>query len=659
MRIIPPRLLSVRLACRVALAGLLAPGSPAHANPPNGKVVFQAYWWDCWNERYPFDWYTYLAKLAPRLRDMGFDGIWVPPPAKAESGGNSMGYDPFDHYDLGDKDQKGRVGTRFGTKDSLLRLIAVAHANGLEVYPDVVLNHVNGGRLDPAAPGNQFKKFRYTAFAGPDAGRWPKDHWNFHPNPDHDCNDGDLCTGVFGPDVCYRDAGHGGGGNGKYMRDKSREWFVWLKKQLDADGFRFDAVKHYEAYVVEDVLFNAMGDRKDYFAVGELIAGSGDMDNWCALTNGRGGTLDFSLRGALAEIVNAGGFFDMGSLPGAQQGSRAKTSPFINSHDTWHGAFWDSASSGSMKHDDRDGDWRLIQNEENGPTIDPDNDRADVAYAAAFAVDGSPVVFYEDLFVNFNADTRFKADPKAHPTRGYVENLVWCHQKLNFKDGAYKVRFQGSPDLLVIERSGRAVVGLNDHGDQTLKARVATDFGGNVRLHDYSGSNADDVQTAGDGSVEVSVPPRSYAVWGPAGVSGGFAPAKRRTTQEFQLDDDLGDVRPSTPGYGGKVNAGSERTAGAVWAAAGTKVKVSAFTDGARDLRLAVYRPDATGQKSRTEGDSHKRGTATNDAPLVLEFTADREGYHAVAAKLTNAAQTPTRAYLKVEYEAPRTSGKF
>ena len=123
------------------------------ANPWNGKVVLQAFWWDCWNANYPQDWYTYLAKLAPRLRALGFDGLWIPSPAKGNAGVNSMGYDIFDHYDLGEKDQKGTVATRFGAKDSLLRLIAVAHANGLEVYPDIVLNHVIGGEADPQAPG--------------------------------------------------------------------------------------------------------------------------------------------------------------------------------------------------------------------------------------------------------------------------------------------------------------------------------------------------------------------------------------------------------------------------------------------------------------------------------------------------------------------------
>src|SRR3954469_16621069 len=77
------------------------------------KVVFQAYWWDCRNDNYPGGtkggWYTYVAGLVPRLRETGVDAIYLPPPAKGNSGGFSMGYDPFDAYDLGTKDQKGTV----------------------------------------------------------------------------------------------------------------------------------------------------------------------------------------------------------------------------------------------------------------------------------------------------------------------------------------------------------------------------------------------------------------------------------------------------------------------------------------------------------------------------------------------------------------------
>jgi alpha-amylase len=214
--------------------GILAP-QPLWANPWNAKVVLQAFWWDARSQKYPQDWYTYLAKLAPRLRELGLDGIWIPSPAKGNAGTNSMGYDIFDHFDLGGKDQKGAVATRFGSKDSLLRLVAVAHANGLEVYPDIVLNHVIRGQEDPQAPGDKFKKFRYVGFAGPHRGRWAKDHWNFHPNPDHQCTGGEIYRRSFGPeDVCYLEAEHGGGGNGRYMHDQAGEWFVWLTKQIGA-----------------------------------------------------------------------------------------------------------------------------------------------------------------------------------------------------------------------------------------------------------------------------------------------------------------------------------------------------------------------------------------------------------------------------------------
>ena len=627
----------------------------AFSNPWNGKVVLQAFWWDCWNETYPQDWYTYLAKLSPRLRQLGFDGIWIPPPAKGNAGINSMGYDIFDHYDLGDKDQKGTVATRFGDKDSLLRLVAVAHANGLEVFPDIVLNHVIGGEEDPSAIGDPFKRFRYRAFAGTAGGRWPKDHWNFHPNPDHNCSAGDQCEQLFGPDICYLDAVHGGGGNGRYMLDQARSWLVWLTKQIGADGFRFDAVKHFPAYVVEDLLFNAMGRANTYFAVGEYVGDGQQLDAWADETQNRAGTFDFELRKGLAAIVEAGGFFDMGSLPNFQQHNRLKTVPFINNNDTWRGRHWDS-EPGSDAHDDRSGDWR--QNEDElAPTIDPDNSRTDVAYAAAFAVNGSPMVYYEDLFVNSGPE-RFRADPASYSTRSYLVNLIWCHQMLNFKDGEYKVRHQGSSDLLVIERSGKALIGLNDHGSQTLKVSVQTDFGPGVRLHDYSGANPNDTETDQNGRFEISVPPMGYSIWGPAGIAGNNAPPVRRTIQEFQLADDLGDGSDKALGYGGKLNSDTFRTAGSIWTAARSLVKVWVYSQDSRAIELRIAKPSLDGEKRNSEG-YYKAGKSSRDIPLYYEFETEREGYHQLSAKITDSAQAPTRAYLKVEYEAPAVSDKF
>lgn len=645
-----------RLYMSFALLTFLIVPHMARANPWNGKVVLQAFWWDCWNQKYAQDWYTYLAKLCPRLREMGFDGIWIPSPAKGNAGINSMGYDIFDHYDLGDKEQKGTLATRFGNKDSLLRLIAVAHANGLEVYPDIVLNHTMGGEKDDAAPGDPYKRFRYVGFGGPESGRWPKDHWNFHPNPDHECTEGDWCEQLFGPDICYLDAEHGGGGNGLYMRAKAREWFVWLYKQTGADGFRFDAVKHFPAYVVEDLLYNARGEGTDYFAVGEFVGSRQQLDDWVEQTKNRCGTFDFPLREALAQIVREGGYFNLGGLPNYQQGNRHKTVPFVNNHDSWRGSYWDS-NPGSDKHDDKTGDWR--QNDaELIPTIDPDNPRADLVYAAAFAVDGSPMVYYEDLFVN-DGPERFNADPDNPKVRDYLINIIWAHQKLDFKDGAYKVRFQSSPDLLVVERSAKALIGLNDHGSTRLSTWVATDFGPRFKLHDYSGSSSADLETNEYGWVKISVPPMGYAIWGPAEIRGGFSPQRKRTTQEFQLDDDLGDSSESALRYGGKINQDEYRTAGSIWVAANSLVRVWMYTDGGRDVGLIVRKPDEHGAKSRTKGAYQTQGKSSNEVPLYFEFIAEREGYHQLLAKVTGQTQLPTRAYLKVEYEAPAGSNKF
>ena len=129
----------------------------AQVNPTNRQLVLQAYWWDYWNTNYPNGWANYLTELAPRLAEMGIDAIWIPPTIK-NAGTNSVGYSPFDHYDLGDKFQKNSTKTRMGDKDELLRMVAVMHANGIDVIQDLVLNHVsnagsaNGsGGQDPAA----------------------------------------------------------------------------------------------------------------------------------------------------------------------------------------------------------------------------------------------------------------------------------------------------------------------------------------------------------------------------------------------------------------------------------------------------------------------------------------------------------------------------
>ena len=84
-------------------------------------------------------WAEITAKM-PELAEAGYGSLWLPPPTKG-SGGLSVGYDLFDPFDLGGRDQRGTVRTRYGTEAELLRLVETAHRFGIRVYFDNIMNH--------------------------------------------------------------------------------------------------------------------------------------------------------------------------------------------------------------------------------------------------------------------------------------------------------------------------------------------------------------------------------------------------------------------------------------------------------------------------------------------------------------------------------------
>jgi alpha-amylase len=615
------------------------------SNPWNGKAVLEAFWWNSANSGYS-SWYTYLAKLAPRLAAFGFDGIWTPPPCKGSGGSPDMGYTPFDYYDLGQKNQKG-IGTSFGSQDEFLRLVAVAHANDLEVYPDIVLDHCGGGNS---------KTYQCAGFAA--TGRWPRSWYDFHANPAHEQLSGDWCPSPgnnFGDDFCYQDrcSDSGHADPNCYARAQARAWFVWFVLQTGVDGFRFDDVKGFPPEVVADVLYNAMGSDNQYFCVGEYLSGTSDLDNWAGATLNRSGTFDYPFRNALVGLVYSNGYFDVGSLPSLQQQNRTKTVPFINNQDVCRGAYWDSSGDNMQDHTFS----ANFNNFKLGPSIDPDNWRTPLAYAVAITVDGSPQFFYDDLFQNYPA-TRASANADTLPTRPYIENLVWCHQKLAFKGGDYFVRYQSSQQLLIIERGARAIVAINNDGRAWHSAWISTAFFPNTRLHDYSGSRPDDIWTNQDAWVEIAVPPLSYSVWGPAGITGGFDPSPRRTVQQFELDDDLGDSNPDPlcPRYGGKAIPTIFRTAGAIWPAPNSEVNISIYSDTPQQVDFQV---ELAGAAAGTPAALAKSGQSAPNVPFAATLAVGAEGRYLLLAKLSLAAAPPARLYVKVDYIGPATSVLF
>lgn len=113
------------LGAAILAGGLLIPACALRA-----EVILQ-YFNTSWRE---------LAAKMPELAEIGYGALWLPPPTKG-SGGLSVGYDLWDPFDLGGKDQRNTVRTRYGTEADLLNLVATAHRFGIRVYFDNIMNH--------------------------------------------------------------------------------------------------------------------------------------------------------------------------------------------------------------------------------------------------------------------------------------------------------------------------------------------------------------------------------------------------------------------------------------------------------------------------------------------------------------------------------------
>ena len=460
----------------------------SQSNPTNRQVVLQGFWWDYFNSNYSYRYADYLSDLAPRLRSLGIDAIWIPPSIKNKNI-IDMGYAPFDQYDLGDKYQKGFLKTKLGDKDQLLRMVAVMKANGIDVIQDIVLNHLTGagsqngsGGQDPMAlddgSTSKYKNFRYSCYETPSdlenatnylsrKGRFPKNWQNFYPNNNLICCSNEINTPYWGPDISYESTSYGLSSNAiynpnqtnDYMRNGMRNWIMWYKKQVGFSGVRIDAIKHFPTYLSEDLLWNLQHGNgwanatDDMFAVGEWVGGASELDQWCNDVQNRAGTFDFSLRNALVGIVQGNGAFDLGMVPNYQQLNRQRTVPFVNNHDTFRPIL------------DSDGNYNgWNSSQQLGTQIEPNDPRLSVVYAISFALDGSPMVYFEDLFnIGYNSN-RFNHHPKDSielPIRSDIANIIWCHQNLNFKGGSYLVRWQEN-NALVIERDAKAIIAVND-----------------------------------------------------------------------------------------------------------------------------------------------------------------------------------------------------
>jgi alpha-amylase len=420
------------------------------------------------------------------------------------------------------------------------------------------------------------------------------------------------------------------------------------------DGLRFDAVKHFPSYVAEDFLWNLQYNAlyasggADMFAVGEWVGSTTQLDAWCDAVQNRAGTFDFNLRFALASMVSANGAFDLSTIPGQQQLNRGRTVPFVNNHDTFRPTL---NSQGNYAG------WNASS--ELSPHIEPNDGRNSVAHAIVMSLDGAPQLFFEDLFsIGYNGN-RFTHQPTSSsnlPLDSDVENLIWCHQNLHFKQGNYLIRWQ-APDALVIERESKALIGVNDQWTnwQNLVG-VQTSWSDGTILMDYSGSNGNTTSIVyGGGKVNISIPPcdgsanlgrRGYCVWAPQGMDTNYVRPGKSTTQEWEMSDDLGDSHMSSLQQGGALpnNSLECRTVGRIYTKSGTTINVELYPSvSTLPIRLILLDKDCQ------EVDSMEQAGTIN-----FSHQATYDGWYTIRIRNASSTQAGQKCWGKAIYLAPQ-----
>lgn len=239
--------------------------------------------------------YDELIAKMPEIAEAGYTSLWLPPPTK---GGSifSVGYDVFDPFDLGDKNQQGTVRTRYGTKAQLLRAVEMAHRFGLRVYFDNIMNHrgftVPG--YDANTPTNYYPgmvpgDFHLQVLPGPFYRSWNNiGNWNNTFEIQNNPLSGLVDIAMENPNINFG-AGYGNqsgspffirhpnnreyymdvslpalpggyhgfnGTNGDPVAENTGAYVIraalWLMNETRCDGFRLDAVKHVPGYFFGD-----------------------------------------------------------------------------------------------------------------------------------------------------------------------------------------------------------------------------------------------------------------------------------------------------------------------------------------------------------------------------------------------------------------------
>jgi neopullulanase len=409
------------------------------------------------------------------------------------------------------------VDPRLGSEADLDALVAAAHARGIRVLMDFVINHVHEQHEYYAAHPDWFRTGCECGTAGCD---WTEHRLDcsFHP---------------YMPDVNWqnRDAG-------EQMIDDA----MWWLERFDLDGLRVDAVKHVEDLAVSN-LSTRIHERfetggTEYYLLGETAMGWGgdDINNslgdYATISRYIGpfalsGQFDFVLYHATATRVFADEARGMLHLDYWTRASidhypaNAVMSTYVGSHDTERlVSLADLGSGSSLVHHKWASDGLPSM-----PTTDLPYERAAFALQWLMTVPGAQLLYYGDEYGEHGGadpDNRHMwAPPSARTARqramfDKVSRAGVARKTLAaLRRGSY-VALNSTDDVLAFARvttNESAIVVAN----RAATSRTLTITGAPIA----TGTLTDKLDPAArtvavtNGSLSITMPPRSVSVLAP------------------------------------------------------------------------------------------------------------------------------------------------
>lgn len=477
----------------------------------DNSTIIQFFEWNIPNDG---NHWNRLKQSIQELKKLGVNIIWIPPCMKCAAQ-NSVGYDIYDLYDIGEFDQKAGVRTKYGEKQQLIDAINEAHSQGIKIFADVVLNHKAGAdeterflaievdendRLKELSEPHEIEG--WTKFNFPGRGdkyssfKW--DHTHFSATDWDELTKRKALFKFYGEGkiwaegvnkektnydyLMFADIDY----NNEFVVDEVKRWASWFINTFNVDGFRLDAIKHIDNKFIKQLIKHVRKEKNEnFFILGEYWSDASNVLNeFIDSMEQKLQLFDVALHFNFREASLSGRDYDLTHLyDGALVSSnKFKAVTFVDNHDSQPGQALESWVE----------DW-----------FKP------LAYALILLrIDGMPCIFYGDYY-------GITDGPESKKTQ--IDTLLYARQHLAYGE---EITYFDHPNVIGFLRKGD-----KEHPDSGLAVLISNGEDGNKFMSfgpeqsgrvffDLSGDRNEEITLDKNGSANFTVSGGNVSVWG-------------------------------------------------------------------------------------------------------------------------------------------------